>query len=143
VGAQSNDAAPTHGTEDTTGYRIVRGGRSANSGNSRAVFDGDPTTVWLAESSPELAYVWVDLGRMRSIGEIRWLVTAAVPGVEMTIAVSSDKKTWEPVATVSEFTPGDWQAIATAVEGRFVRFSFANPEGAQGIGYLAEVEVGP
>jgi hypothetical protein len=99
----------------------------------------------VTEGSPasERAFVWVDLGQTRSIGQIRWLVSEAVSGVELTIEVSSDRKTWEPVTTVTEFTPGDWQAVETDVDGRYVRFSFAITEGADVFGYLAEVVVGP
>lgn len=133
------------GSVQPAGYPIARAGRSANSTSSLAAFDGDPATVWITDSAeaPARAFVWFDLGQSRPIGQIRWLLSRAVPGVEMTIEVSSDRRNWTKVATVTEFSPGNWQAVETAVEGRYVRFSFANPGGAAVIGYLAEVQIAP
>jgi hypothetical protein len=144
VALSAHDGVDEGAAESTT-YRIVRGGRSANSGNSRAAVDGDPTTAWVTDSAktPDRAFVWFDLGRTRSIGEIRWLLSEAVPGVVMTVEVSSDRKDWVTVATVSDFSKGDWQRVETEVDGRYVRFTFVNPEGVAVIGYLAEVQIAP
>jgi hypothetical protein len=137
---------PGQETQGSTGYAFERGGRSENSLNSGLATDGDPTTVWTTEfeTAPESAFVWYDVGGRKSIGEIRWLITEAVPGVTLTIEVSTNRRRWEEVATITEFTPGEWQsADGEGEEARYVRFTFTNPERAPVIGYLAEVEVHP
>jgi hypothetical protein len=85
----------------------------------------------------------VDLGGNRSIGEVRWLVSESVAGVTMTIQVSSDRQSWTDVASISGFAAGEWRSVETDQSGRYVRFLFANPDGAPLFGFLAEVEVAP
>ena len=138
----SNEEQVDNQTGDSI-YGVTRSGRSRGSINSRVVYDGDPTTVWTTDGSivMEQAFVWVDLGSDQSIGEIRWLVSDAVVGVTMTIEVSSDRQTWQPVTSISELTPGEWQSHQANVSARYVRFTFANPVGAPVIGYLAEVQL--
>ncbi len=144
--ATSPQDQPAQETKGSAGYAFERGGRSDNSLNSGLAIDGDPNTVWMTDSEapPESAFVWYDLGGRMSIGEIRWLVAEAVPGTTLTIEVSTNRRRWDEVATVTEFTPGKWQSVdGNDDEARYVRFSFTNADGAPVIGYLAEVEVHP
>lgn len=136
---------PTDEAASGAAYEIVRSGRSKGSTNSRATYDGDPGTVWTTDGSvvAARAFVWVDLGSDRPIGEIRWLITNAVAGATLTIEVSSDRRSWVEVTAVSDFAPGEWRAVETDLTGRYVRFTFANPAGAPVIGYVAEIEVAP
>jgi aminopeptidase N len=90
-----------------------------------------------------VAYVWADLGHSVDIEQIRWLIARSVPGTTMTVDVSTDRKTWLPVATVTDFTPGEWQSVDAGITTRYVRFTFENDDEAPAIGYLADVEILP
>jgi hypothetical protein len=139
-------ATQEQAVRNSAGYAFERGGRSDNSLNSGLAIDGDVTTVWTTDSGtpPESAFVWYDLGDRRSVGEIRWLITETVPGSTLTIEVSTNRRRWTEVKTITEFTPGEWQDVdGDGEQVRYVRFTFSNPEGAPVIGYLAEVEVHP
>jgi hypothetical protein len=61
----------------------------------------------------------------------------------MTIEISSDRRSWTEVTTIADFAPGEWRSIETDATGRYVRFTFANAEGAPVFGYLAEVQIAP
>lgn len=119
-------------------YGIVRSGRSAGSTNSRLAYDADPSTAWSVDGSTRRSFVWFDLGDVTSVGTVRWLLTDASPGLSVTIEVSTDRRTWDEVGTVTEITTGDWQSIDLGVEARYIRLSL-NGEDAV-VFNLAEIE---
>lgn len=136
---------PQENLQSSEAYRITRSGRTRDSANSRVVFDGNVETVWSTSGNvvSESAFVWVDLGRELPIGAIRWIVSNATEGVTLTIEVSDDRRDWTPAANDLPLTAGEWQTFESDVVGRYVRFIFANPNGAAVFGYLAEVEIAP
>jgi F5/8 type C domain len=134
------------GAETTGGqYEIVRSGRTANSGDSRAAYDGDPSTVWATDgqAAPRRADVWFDLGEERAIGSVRWLPSDWAEGSTLSIEVSNDRRSWDEVAKVEPGTPGEWQSIPIGLTARYVRLRFDNPDHAAVIGFVAEVEFLP
>jgi subtilisin family serine protease len=126
-------------------YRVVRGTQNRGADRARPAVDGDPTTIWYATGGEApLVFVQFDLGAVKPIGEIRWLVgdAAAIAGME--IQVSTDRRTWSTIGTPQSGSTGDWQVFAAVgVEARYVRFAF--PEAAEGVavGGIAEVEIYP
>jgi subtilisin family serine protease len=128
----------------TAPYRISRGTHSPGSSSARTVADGDPTTVWYATGGEApLAFVQIDLGRTRPIGDIRWLVadSAAIAGLE--IQVSTDRRTWTTLATPDAGPAGEWQSASAATEARYIRFAFPSAADGATVGGIAEIEIRP
>jgi hypothetical protein len=117
----------------------VRSGRSASSTNSRLAYDGDSSTAWSVDGATRRTYVWFDLGGVVSVNSIRWLLSGASPGLSVTIDVSSDRRQWEEVGTVTDLTVGDWQSIDLGVEARYIRLSLNSKEETRAFS-LAEIE---
>src|SRR5262249_51101042 len=127
--AATPDEAQATGAEP---YHVIRGTRSRGADPVRLVLDGDPATVWYAigDDAP-LAFVQLDLGTTRPIGEIRWLVGDATAIAGMEIQVSTDRRTWTTIGLPETGSTGDWQTFdASGTDARYVRFSF--PDAADG-----------
>ena len=137
--------APTR-TPIPAAYPIVGSGRTANSGSSVAVYDGNPATVWLTTAAavpPVSAYVFVDLGAARPIASVDWLPGANGLAGAMSLHTSNDRAVWTALAQPAPGTANTWQRLPVAVTARYLRFSFTNPASAAWIGGLAEVAVWP
>ncbi len=145
----TTEAVPPIAPEPTaatpTPYPIVDSGRSDNSTTSLTVYDRDPSTYWASATDvpPAEASVYVDLGAVQPIGTIRWLFAARGLADRMRVQVSEDGTNWATLAEPSNAEVGFWQELPAGVAGRFVRFSFANPNLDPTVGGLAEIEVWP
>ncbi|HKG27059.1 MAG TPA: discoidin domain-containing protein, partial [Thermomicrobiales bacterium] len=125
-------------------YRISRGTASSGSDSARTVADGDPTTVWYATGGDApLAFVQLDLGRVTSIGEIRWLVADPVAIAGLEIQVSADRRTWTTLATPGVGPVGEWQTVSTSTEARFIRFAFPTAADGPSVGGVTKIEIRP
>jgi F5/8 type C domain len=108
------------------------------------VLDGDPTTVWHAPAGPRGAYVQLDLGEVRPIAEIRWLVADPATAAGMLFQVSTDRRTWITLDAPAVPTDDGWMSLDSGgVDGRYVRFAFPPGDLGMTVGGLAEVEVRP
>ncbi len=145
----TTEAAPPIAPEPTaatpTPYPIVDSGRSDNSTTSLTVYDRDLSTYWASATDvpPAEASVYVDLGAVQPIGTIRWLFAARGFADGMRVQVSEDGTNWATLAEPGNAEVGFWQELPAGVAGRFVRFSFANPNLDPAVGGLAEIEVWP
>lgn len=122
---------------------IVAGVRSDNSSTSNAVFDGDLSTSWqsTAAEPPSVAYLSLDLGEVRTITAIEWLFSEPGAADQFAIDVSTDREGWTQIARKSNGAVGEWRRLEWRGEARYVRFFFANPNGDDVLGHLAEVRI--
>jgi hypothetical protein len=128
-------------------YRVVKTRQSSNSVAASAVVDSDPTTTWSTQSgiTPDEAFVILDLGKRRPIRSLRWLEAAEGLSGTMRVEVSTDGKRWKTANGKQQDRSDAWRELQLkhAVDARFVRIAFTNPDGAPRLGGLAEVEVLP
>jgi hypothetical protein len=130
-------------TATTTAYPITRGGRSTGSSPASTVFDGDPGTFWITttNATPRRAHVYVDLRSVKSISIVRCRFARSDTADAANVEISRDKRTWQTIGTFSNPPAGKWLKLPVDAPGRYVRFSFTNPNRDPKIGGLAEVEV--
>jgi uncharacterized protein YkwD len=135
--------SPTASAASGTAYKIVRSGRTANSYSSTYAYDGQGSTAWTtyrASKPPAYAYVWFDLGGVKTLGAIQWQFLASGYADSMQIQVSSDRQTWRTLIKTGNAAARTWQSLATpGTTARYVRFYFANPNKDLRLGGLAEV----
>jgi hypothetical protein len=146
VPAQTSTPTPTATDVASGPYPLYGSGRSSNSTLPRAVWDGDPATIWQTDgqSVPSSGFVYVTLGEAKPIGAIRWLYGIGEIGDELTIQVSNDRLSWTDVHAAGNAPVGEWQtATFTGLDAKYVRWYFANPNGDPVIGGLAEIEIYP
>jgi hypothetical protein len=121
--------------QDQSELEIVRSGRPEDLPTSLPAYDDDPQTVWAPEPSREAPWLWVDLGAERRVREIRWLARG---GGAVEVAVSSDRRRWDPVDEVD--VDDGWQGVALRDDARYVRLSL-QPGDDAALPALAEVTV--
>lgn len=122
---------------------IVAGARTDNSSESSAVYDGDLASAWstTAETPPNSAYVWLDLGEVRDVGAIEWMFSEAGAADQFAIDVSTDRGAWTQITRKSNGAVNEWRRLEWSGEARYIRFFFANPNQDAVLGNLAEVRV--
>lgn len=120
---------------------IQAGGRSGNSNSSMLAFDGDLSTSWATttEDVPERAYLWFDFGSIHDITSIEWMMSDSETADAFTIEVSFDGETWMQIAEKGNGDANEWRTLRWSGSTRFVRFTFANPNGDPVIGNIVEV----
>jgi uncharacterized protein YkwD len=135
----------TGNTTDNPGALLVisGGGRTSTSTASTFAYDGDPSTSWytLSTTPPRSAYVYVDLGSAKTIGQLQWLFSKNGSADSFKIQISSDKLTWSTLTTRTTAKAGTWQTLKVGKKARYVRFSFDNPNKDAVLGYLAEIKL--
>jgi subtilisin family serine protease len=128
-------------------YKLVASGASVNSAASTYVRDGKLSTVWKTKrfkaGPPSGAWVWVDLGERKSIGNIRWVFGEAGIGDYFEIEGSNNLSSWTYITKRNGKPVGVWQEKVTNVTYRYIRFRFENPRNDHFLGGLAEVQVWP
>jgi hypothetical protein len=145
--ASVDQGSSSQSADDNKAYRIVKTRQSRNSGDAVVVVDNDPATSWSTEpgATPHEAYVVLDLGKPRVIKSVRWLAAPEGLSGTLRVEVSTDGKQWQKAAGVGQDTTDAWQErrLKQAVEARYVRLVFKNPNQEPRLGGLAEVEVWP
>jgi uncharacterized protein YkwD len=122
---------------------VQSGGRSLNSSNSNAAFDGDLTTSWstTGEDIPRSASIWFDLGTSHDVTTIEWMFAKGGAADQFSIDISLDGETWETIALKGNGSVRDWRSLKVDRSARFIRFYFTNPNGDAVLGHLAEVRI--
>jgi uncharacterized protein YkwD len=135
---------PTGGEPPASGQlTIVGGGRTSSSTKSTLAFDGDPNTSWYTTTltPPRTAYVYFDLGAVKSIGQVQWLFSKSGSADAFEIQISADQSTWQTIYSGSNAGAGTWQTLKVSGKAQYVRFWFKNPNRDRVLGYLAEVRL--
>ncbi|MDQ4098896.1 MAG: discoidin domain-containing protein, partial [Chloroflexota bacterium] len=111
--------------------------------SSTLVHDGVIGASWDLTSSPPptSGFVTLDLGANRALSGVRWAFRVSGGADAMTIATSTDNRTWTTVGTFGNAPAKTWYGTNASRTARYVRFTFANPNGDGKIGYLAEAEI--
>jgi uncharacterized protein YkwD len=121
-------------------YRVYASGRTSNSRSSAYCYDGRQDTSWytITSSIPRYAYMWYDLGAVRSIGSIKWKFNRTGYSDHLEIQISNDRQTWTTIATRGNAPSNTWQTLTKNVSARYVRWLFRNPNNDSRLGYLSE-----
>jgi hypothetical protein len=140
-------ATPSPTPDLSASYPLVSGGSSPDSQSNTRVRDRNFDTYWRTNNTSvkSSAYVYVDLGSVQPIGEVRWWMGATGLANDFTIQVSPDNATWTDVGTGTDAPVGQQQSqvIQNGINGRYVRFFFRNPNSTPTLGGLAEIAVYP
>jgi hypothetical protein len=132
--------------EIPTPYVVARTIRTRGSDSGNVLIDGDPATVWYGESRDNATEVSVtlDLGRPRSIGTVRVLVSTEGVSGNLRVETSRNRRDWTEVPSNVDGMADQWVDLVPEdeVAGRFVRLTFVSADSAQ-VGGVAEVEVWP
>ena len=143
-GGEAAVAAPATGDPTVSELGVKGDTQSGNSNSAHLAADGDPATAWVTGTSnpPRTAFARFDLGAVRSVAEIRWTFKRVGFADRFRIQVSDDGQEWTTLATRRNAPEaGAWESLATAADGRYVRFLFTNPNVDPKLGYLSEVEI--
>jgi hypothetical protein len=126
-------------------HRLLGTGHTSNSSSAALADDASGATAWVTITStpPDAAFMWVDLGEVRSIGTIRWLFKETGYADLMRVQVSTDRATWTTIGRFGNAPALQWQGVAYQTQARYVRFRFSNPNRDPKLGSLAEVQVWP
>ncbi|MDQ3512338.1 MAG: S8 family serine peptidase [Chloroflexota bacterium] len=130
-----------------------------DSGDQTAWFavDGDPTTGWFADSisseasgvpdpsgaTDDRSNLILDLGAGVPVGQVRWVFSETGFADQFEVQVSADGLNWQTVATRENAPAGEWQETFAGLSARYVKFSFANPNGDAVVGGIGDVQVLP
>jgi len=125
----------------TAALRIRGSSRSANSSLARRAFDGKPATTWqsVSKRTPKSAVVVFDLGSVKTVATIEWMIGLAGADDALTIAVSNNRQNWTQVISTGGAAPDTWQSVPYGGNARYIRFAFSNPNGDRIVGKLSEV----
>ncbi len=135
------------GTADPTysgaSLPIVASSGSSNANSSTRVHDRNTSTSWETTTTapPTIAHVTVDLGERQRLSGIKWVYRVSRAADEVLIQTSTDGVSWSTVGRFGNAPAGSWRGAAVARDGRYVRFTFLNPNSDVVLGYLAEVQV--
>ncbi|HVL25665.1 MAG TPA: discoidin domain-containing protein [Thermomicrobiales bacterium] len=128
-------------------YPIVAMAQSEGSLPAQLAFDGDPLTYWGAPATgaSEGAWLVLDLGTVRPIASVRWLIATAGMQGSVEIELSEDGESWAPLVRLdgSALPPGGWDEQPVDVRARYVRFDLAPMGASAAFGGMAEIEVWP
>lgn len=125
----------------TAALRIRGNSRSANTSLARRAYDGKPATTWqsVSKRTPKSAVVVFDLGSVKTVATIEWMIGLAGADDALTIAVSNNRQNWTQVISTGGAAPDTWQSVPYGGNARYIRFAFANPNGDRVVGKLSEV----
>jgi uncharacterized protein YkwD len=124
---------------------IYNTGRTSNSRVARYCLDGRQDTSWYTITSeiPRYAYVWFDLGSVKTIETVKWKFNRTNYADYFEIQVSNDRKSWSMIGQGTNVPSNTWQTLNRKASARYVRFLFRNPNNDLRLGYLSEVRVYP
>ena len=123
--------------------RIAASSGSSNATNPTRTYDNNSGTTWTttSSSSPRIAHFTLDLGSSARLTGLKWLYHLAGSADEVLIQISPDNATWRTVGRYGNTPAGTWHGVDLARDGRYIRFTFLNPNGDAVLGHSAEVEV--
>jgi hypothetical protein len=143
-------AAPSTPALQPGQIRVVAAEGSPNSSpdyGAPLLTDGEPGSYWETRwdtrtIQPE-AWFAVDLGSVRPVGRVRWLISDNKWAPDFDIQFSTDKAAWTTFEGGAKLAAGayGWHELTQSVSARYIRFVFRNEARKGKIGGFAEVEV--
>lgn len=132
------------GNDQLVRHRISAAYQTSNSVSAWLADDGGPYTAWQTASTyPSLAIALYDLGAVRSLGLVRWLLLESGYADLMYVQISNDGGSWRTVVVSGNGPALQWQGLMVNTSARYVRFVFSNPNRDPKLGSLAEVQFWP
>lgn len=120
----------------------VSSSQSSNGSGASAVHDGNLQTSWsTTNANPTSGQFIIDYGETQSISGIRWNFSQFGYADRMVVETSTNGSTWSAVGVFGNANAGEWRGAAVSRQGRYVRFSFTNPNRDARLGQVAEIEV--
>jgi serine/threonine protein kinase len=118
---------------------------SPNGSNSTKVLDGDPESFWIAKhsSTTKATYIQLDLGNVKAIESIQWIIPNSGNGATVEMYVSDDGKTWTLNRTIV-LQSADLDVFRTRqlrATARFVRIVFTGWKSSTIEAEVAEMRV--
>jgi hypothetical protein len=118
---------------------------SPNGSNSTKVLDGDPESFWIAKhsSTTKATYIQLDLGNVKAIESIQWIIPRGGNGATVEMYVSDDGKTWTLNRTIV-LQSADLDVFRTRqlrATARFVRIVFTDWKSSTIEAEVAEMRV--
>ena len=114
---------------------------SSNGSGSPYVRDGSWSTAWYTVSSPSSGSFTIDYGQVRQLTGVRWGFNVSGYADQFTVDTSVDGQSWSRVGTFGNGQRYTWYGIRLGRQGRYVRVTFANPNGDAKLGYMAELQL--
>ena len=120
----------------------VSSSQSSNGSGAAMVTDGNLQTSWsTTNANPTTGSFTVDYGQVQSLSGIRWNFNQFGYADQMVVETSTNGSAWSAVGVYGNAPSGQWRGAAVSRQGRYVRFSFTNPNRDVRLGQVAEVEV--
>lgn len=114
---------------------------SSNGSGSAYVRDGAWSTAWYAQTNTSSGQFIIDYGQIRQLTGVRWGFNVSGYADQFTVETSIDRQTWSRVGTFGNGSKNTWYGVALGHQGRYLRVTFANPNGDVKIGYMAEIQL--
>lgn len=114
---------------------------TSNGSGSPYVRDSQWSTSWYTVSNHTSGSFTIDYGQVRQLTGVRWGFNAGELADQFTVETSSDGQTWSPVGTFGNGQKFTWYGADIDWQGRYVRVTFANPNGDSRLGYMAEIQL--
>ena len=138
---------PTQPPDYTGAYNLVGGNQSGDSQSNSRVRDRNLGTYWRTNNTGVKANAWVyvDLGSSKPIGEIRWFMGATGMAKDFTIQLTNGGSVWADLTTGTDSPAGTWSTytLPAGQNARYVRFYFRNPTNTPTLGGIGEILVYP
>jgi len=136
---------PARGLATIPPARGIKTTDSPNGSNSTKVLDGNPQTFWIAKQSltTNATYLQLDLGKVKTIESIQWVIPRSGKGATIDLYVSNDGKTWTLNRTIV-LQDGDLDVLRTRqlrATTRYVRVVFTDWQSVTIQAEVAEMRV--
>jgi hypothetical protein len=134
----------SRGNDQLVRHRISAAYQTSNSASAWLADDANPYTSWQSATTyPSLAIAMYDLGAVRSLGLVRWLLHESGYADLMRVQFSNDGVSWWTAVSAGNGPALQWQGLMVNTSARYVRFVFSNPNRDPKLGSLAEVQFWP
>lgn len=115
---------------------------SNNGSGSARVWDNNLGSSWYTvNANPTGGYFLLKYPTVSRLTGVKWNFRLAGGADAMRIETSVDGSTWRLVGVYGNGGTTSWYGQGLNRDGRYVRFSFTNPNGDAVVGYVAEVEL--
>lgn len=115
---------------------------SRNGSGSVRTWDQNPGTSWYTvDADPTGGYFLVWTPDVVRLTGVKWQFARSGNADEMRIETSVDGQTWSNVSTYGNGASSTWYGQQLYRQGRYVRFSFTNPNHDAVVGYISEIEL--
>jgi subtilisin family serine protease len=117
---------------------------SPNTGTASRVKDGVNYTNWAVQGTPSTATITLDMGSVRSVDTIRWMMPNLGYADQFEVRIATSYGSWTSLGTFGNPTASyTWFGIELpfSYNARFVQLVFTNPNNDVALGAVGEIEI--